>query len=802
MTPASGERSRESRGYRQVPLADEWRALRRAATVVALLTSPAFFLLLWQRDEWPFWLAALGTFAAVVAFRGLVDVITRRLIPWPNLYNADPQLLEEDVIARRRAWYWRKKFRRLTFFGTLFVLIVGTVALINGESFGAALSGIWNSITKAAPFLLIYGIQLPLLFLANFLIFFGPLLVFGLKQMKGYEPGDADWGVRLEDVRGQKEAKEEVRRVISLWQSGEAFERAGGKRERGLLFLGAPGTGKTMLSKAIATGFNCPFVTMPGSGFAQTFIGLDVVIVMFLVRKAKKLAAKWGGQCIVFIDEIDAVGMRRQALQGAQHSGAPATAGPGTIHDHLFFGPNGSLTPTGDLILETRAWRERVFAERAPEPRVTLPPIYGRIDNIVRQAFPGGGMFGGYGMALNQLLVQMDGIDDPPFIRRFLTNRINTFLDALYFVPQRIGSMKLRLPKPKPAPHQIYFIGATNVPIEALDPALIRPGRMGRHIWFRTPTKRDRKDIFDLYMAKVDHDPELDTDKRRDELSRITNGYSPAMIEQVCSMALTYAHSDERPYFEWADIVEAMTTVETGTAVGIDYIPEETRAVAIHEAGHAVTSHVYMEGTLSTRLSIRMRSGSLGHHQAIQEEERFSSWRHEEVAKLIWGLGAMAAERVFYSENSTGVGGDVYSSTRAAKWMVGMCAMGPEPVELNGRVSDEEREEKTKEVMDRFERIGSQIMNRAGSGSMLAHDPLDTVLGDRDKRRSVAILLGQAYVTAYNLVAHNREKVEMIAEVLVERREMHGDEVVELLERAQLQVPEIDLLDEAAWPKV
>ena len=53
-------------------------------------------------------------------------------------------------------------------------------------------------------------------------------------------------------------------------------------------------------------------------------------------------------------------------------------------------------------------------------------------------------------------------------------------------------------------------------------------------------------------------------------------------------MALTYAHSDERPFFEWHDIVEAMTTVETGTAVGIEYIAEETRAVAIHEAGHAV----------------------------------------------------------------------------------------------------------------------------------------------------------------------------------------------------------------------
>jgi cell division protease FtsH len=799
---APGDRSGDVPGRSSVPLAEEWRALRRAATIVAVLTSPAFFLLLWERNGWnPIW-ALLVTLAAVIMFRGLVDVIVRRLIPWPNLYNADQQLLDEDVIARRRAWYWRKKFRRLTIYATIFFTIVGIVALTQGESIGGAIDTIGSSIGKAAPTLLILGIQLPLLFLVNFLIFFGPLLVFGIKQMKGYEPGDADWGVKLEDVRGQKEAKEEVRRVIALWQSGEAFEKAGGKRERGLLFLGAPGTGKTMLSKAIATGFNCPFVTMPGSGFAQTFIGLDVVIVMFLVRKAKKLAAKWGGQCIVFIDEIDAVGMRRNALGGARMTEDDNPYSPDWISNHLFFGRYGARNPTGDMVLETRAWRERLFASRHESSARPLPQPYARLDSIMRQAFPGGGMFGGYGMALNQLLVQMDGIDEPPFFRKLFTNRINTFLDAMYIVPQKIGSVKLRLPKPKPRGEQVYFIGATNVPIDALDPALIRPGRMGRHIWFRTPTKDDREDIFDLYLKKVDHDPELDTEARRDELSRMTNGYSPAMIEQVCSMALTYAHSDGRPVFERSDLVEAMTTVESGTAQGIEYVPEETRSVAIHEAGHAAASHIYMRDSQSTRLSIRKRGSSLGHHQAIQKDEQFVPWRHQEFAQVIWGLGAMAAERVFYAENSTGVGGDVQSVTATAAWMVGYCAMGPEEVSLKGRVPEEFREEQEDRIMERFERIGSQIMQRGQPINMMQSDPVGAVLADPGKRKAAAQILGQAFVTAHNLIAHNQEKVEQIAEVLIERREMHGDEVLELLERARLEAPEINLMDEAAWPKV
>jgi ATP-dependent Zn protease len=384
-----------------------------------------------------------------------------------------------------------------------------------------------------------------------------------------------------------------------------------------------------------------------------------------------------------------------------------------------------------------------------------------------------------------------------------MTRTLNTFLDATYIVPQRIGRVRLRLKKPRPAGEQIYFIGACNAPLEALDPALVRPGRMGRHVWFRTPTKDDRKDIFDLYLGKVTHDEDLDSPKRRDELSRITNGYSPAMVEQVCSMALTIAHYDGRMAFAWDDIVEAMTTVESGTAVNVEYIPSETRAVAIHEAGHAVAGHVYMKGVESTRLSIRKRGQSLGHHQALEKEERFSSWRHEEVGRLIWSLGAMAAERVFYGENSTGVGGDVQHATTRAAWMVGSCAMGPEPVVVNGNAeTDEERDEGREKILKRFEGIGLQIMRRAGAGGPFAADPISGVLSDRDKRQTAAQLLGQAYMAAHVLIQENRAGVERVAEVLIERREMHGDEVVELLDSLALKVPETDLLEDAVWPQV
>ena len=92
-----------------------------------------------------------------------------------------------------------------------------------------------------------------------------------------------------------------------------------------------------------------------------------------------------------------------------------------------------------------------------------------------------------------------------------------------------------------------------------------------------------------------------------------------------------------------------------------------------------------MEDAESTRLSIRMRGAALGHHQVAEREERFSRWRSEQMAMLIWGLGAMAAERVFYKQNSTGVGGDIAGATALAAYMVGASGMGPEPVDRLGR---------------------------------------------------------------------------------------------------------------------
>src|SRR6478735_8693788 len=396
--------NRQQRGQAEAAeLREGWRRLGRAATIVAIITSPAVFVWFDSVLGWSPLASLAAAIVTVIIFRGFFDVVTRWMIPWPSTFGiADPDTLQNEVVARRRLWWWRSFFKLW-----VWLILIGILAYLVG-------SLLWNALgTQTQSYLLAslpsYAISLPMLFLVNILILFGPFLAMSISQIKAYEPGDADWGVRLDDVRGQAEAKEEVRRVVSLWESGDQFEQAGGKRERGLLMLGAPGTGKTMLSKAVATGFNCPFVSIPGSGFAGMFLGMDAITVRILARRAKKLARKWGGQCIVFIDEIDAVGMRRASL-GA---GMVTNPGPAAMEDLCFFGRDGALTPTGDLILETRRWRERLFEERFAATREGRSGL----GSVVRAAFPGGmgGMFGGGQLPLTQLLVVMDGIGEPRF---------------------------------------------------------------------------------------------------------------------------------------------------------------------------------------------------------------------------------------------------------------------------------------------------------------------------------------------------------------------------------------------------
>jgi ATP-dependent Zn protease len=263
-------------------------------------------------------------------------------------------------------------------------------------------------------------------------------------------------------------------------------------------------------------------------------------------------------------------------------------------------------------------------------------------------------------------------------------------------------------------------------------------------------------------------------------------------------MALTNAHHEGKVAFEWHHVVDAMTTVESGTAVGVQYTEGEARATAIHEAGHAAAAHIYRPNVESSRLSIRMRGSSLGHHQSFEKEERFGHFQSEMFADLVHGLGAMAAEHVFYGENTNGVGGDLQSATQDAAVMVGAAGMAPQPLALNGHGDEETRERMAKH----FEKIGLRLMNRTRGSADFHADPIASVLGDPYKRKLAAEFLGQAFVLAYQAILQNKEAVNKIADAVIEKKEIFGDDLVRLLDSVGLKKPEIDWTKEETWPQI
>src|SRR5918912_1263227 len=124
-----------NREAEQLALQREWRRLTRAATFVAVLTSPVTFAFFYVEHDWPLLWALVGTIVFVIAFRGFMDVLAHRLIPRASLYGAGRELVEEDIVSRRRVWYWRTKFWRLFWLGIAVGIVLAVMALF-GVSIG------------------------------------------------------------------------------------------------------------------------------------------------------------------------------------------------------------------------------------------------------------------------------------------------------------------------------------------------------------------------------------------------------------------------------------------------------------------------------------------------------------------------------------------------------------------------------------------------------------------------------------------------------------------------------------------
>ena len=506
-----------------------------------------------------------------------------------------------------------------------------------------------------------------------------------------FRPEQIDIG--FDDVKGLGPVVDEVVRTLNVFLGYATFRSTlGGTPRRGVLFEGPPGTGKTHMAKAMARHAGVPFLYVAGPAFQSHWYGMTAKKIRAYFKALKKIARREGG-AIGFIEEIDAFATARGGMEGS--------------------------TPTA---LATPAARG----------------LFGRQTSPVMSAGTGG--------TVNELLIQMQSFDTLPLAYRVLDRlkeKINLFL-----APNR------QLKKRRPPYHNVLVIAATNRG-ESLDPALLRPGRFDRRLYFDVPSRAGRRELIDYFLGRKRHGADLDVDDRRDELAAMTFGYSPVMIEHLMDEALIVALRHGRDAMSWTDVTSAKMVEDIGLPHHESYTPTERRQIATHEAGHAVAAYLVGAGRRLEVLSIVKRRQALGLLAHSDTEERFTKTRTELEALLDISMAGMAAEELFEGESGTGPAGDLAAATQIAAEMVGALGMA-----------------------------GSLVSFRAVTETVFDQGLVGRVVGNAETKYEVDEMLKTSKATVGRLLRKNAKLVIALRDALLERDELIGDEIIEVLEAA------------------
>ena len=352
------------------------------------------------------------------------------------------------------------------------------------------------------------------------------------------------------------------------------------------------------------------------------------------------------------------------------------------------------------------------------------------------------------GGMVNELLIQLQSFDTPPWtgrVKHRVIDGFNAFLPA-----------HRSIKKKESAYANVLVIGATNR-ADNLDPALLRPGRFDRILHFDLPSRAGRRELVDYFLDRRKHAAEMDREEVREEFASMTLGYTPATLEHVLDEALVWALRDDRRELNWRDVQRARLTQEIGIAQPVAYTERERDLIATHEAGHAVAAYLCAKDRKLEVLSIIKRRSALGLLAHSDAEERFTKTKSELEGTLKVALGGMAAEQLFFGESGTGPSSDLTAATTLVAQMVGSFGMG------NSLVSYE------------------AVRNGPHDGPNIVAKVLSN---DETKKEVDDILRKHKDQVAYLLEA-NKDLVEALRDALLDREELMGDEIMQVLDEAQ-----------------
>jgi len=474
---------------------------------------------------------------------------------------------------------------------------------------------------KGSSWYQVFFSWIPMLLLIGVWIFFmrqmqaggGKVLSFGKSRARLMS--DPREKVTFDDVAGIDEAKEELEEIIEFLRDPKKFTRLGGRIPKGVLLVGAPGTGKTLLARAIAGEADVPFFSISGSDFVEMFVGVGASRVRDLFVQGKKNAP-----CIIFMDEIDAVGRHRGAGLGGGHDEREQT--------------------------------------------------------------------------LNQLLVEMDGFESN---------------------------------------EGVILISATNRP-DVLDPALLRPGRFDRQVLVPVPDIKGREGILKVHVKKTVLADDVDISV----LARGTPGFTGADLENMVNEAALMAARRGKDRVEMTDFEEAKDKVMMGAERKSMIInDEEKKAIAYHEAGHALVARLLPNTDPVHKVTIIPRGRSLGLTQQLPIDEKHTYNKDYLINNICILMGGRSAEEIVLNMQTTGAGDDIEKASNLARKMVcdyGMSQnLGPltfgkkEEQIFLGREFAQHRDysEQTAQKID--EEVRNIVTGAYERASLLIKDNLDTL---------------------------------------------------------------------------
>ena len=307
----------------------------------------------------------------------------------------------------------------------------------------------------------------------------------------------------------------------------------------------------------------------------------------------------------------------------------------------------------------------------------------------------------------------------------------------------------------------VIVLAATNQP-EVLDAALLRPGRFDRQVLVDRPDLSGRKTILEIYAKKVKLADAVDLDS----VAQATSGFAGADLANLVNEAALLAARNYRTKVEQQDLGEAIERVVAGLEKKSRVLQDdEKKVVAYHEVGHAIVGHLMPGGSKVAKISIVPRGMSaLGYTLQLPTEERFLNSKEELQGQIATLLGGRSAEEIVFGKITTGAANDLQRATDLAEQMVGTYGMS--------------------------DTLGPLAYDKQGGGRFLG--------GNNNPRRSVSDataqaidkevrgLVDKAHDDALAILRQNMALLETIAQKILEKEVIEGDDLKQMLEASEL----------------